>query len=55
VETVFLTPKEEVLYLSSRLVREVAELGGDVTGLVPDFVRDRLENRIREKKNSETG
>jgi len=48
VETVFLTPKEEVLYLSSRLVREVVALGGDVTGLVPDSVRDRLEARFRE-------
>ena len=47
VETVFLTPKEEVLYLSSRLVREVVALGGDVTGLVPDRVRDRLEAQFR--------
>ena len=47
VETVFLTPKEEVLYISSRLVREVVALGGDVTGLVPDNVRDRLETRFR--------
>ncbi len=45
VETVFLTPKEEYTYLSSRLVREVAALGGDVTGLVPDQVRARLEAR----------
>jgi len=48
VETVFLTPKEEYLYLSSRLVREVAALGGDVTGLVPDPVRLRLEAYYRE-------
>jgi pantetheine-phosphate adenylyltransferase len=48
VETVFLTPKEEFLYLSSRLVREVVALGGDVTGLVPDPVRRRLEERYRE-------
>jgi pantetheine-phosphate adenylyltransferase len=47
VETVFLTPKEEVLYLSSRLVREVVALGGDVRGLVPDNVRDQLEARLR--------
>ena len=46
VETVFLTPKEEVLYLSSRLVREVVALGGDVTGLVPDSVRHHLEARF---------
>jgi pantetheine-phosphate adenylyltransferase len=48
VETVFLTPKEEVLYLSSRLVREVVALGGDVRGLVPDTVRERLEAWFRE-------
>lgn len=47
VETVFLTPKEEFLYLSSRLVREVVALGGDVTGLVPDEVRRHLEIRFR--------
>jgi len=47
VETVFLTPKEEYTYLSSRLVREVAALGGDVTGLVPDLVKERLERRYR--------
>ncbi len=47
VETVFLTPKEEYLYLSSRLVREVVALGGDVAGLVPDQVRVRLEQRFR--------
>ena len=46
-ETVFLTPKEEYTYLSSRLVREVAALGGDVTGLVPDLVKERLERRYR--------
>ncbi len=47
VETVFLTPKEEYTYLSSRLVREVAALGGDVTGLVPDLVKERLERLYR--------
>jgi len=47
VETVFLTPKEEYLYLSSRLVREVVALGGDVDGLVPAPVRARLEERYR--------
>jgi pantetheine-phosphate adenylyltransferase len=50
-ETVFLTPKEEYLYLSSKLVREVVALGGDVTGLVPEPVRVRLEARYRTTKN----
>ncbi len=47
VETVFLTPKEEYTYLSSRLVREVVALGGDVSGLVPEPIRLRLEARLR--------
>ncbi|HEY7370010.1 MAG TPA: pantetheine-phosphate adenylyltransferase [Thermoanaerobaculia bacterium] len=42
VETVFLMAKEEYSYVSSRLVKEVARLKGDVTGLVPEFVRRRL-------------
>ena len=43
VETVFLTPKEVHSYVSSRLVKEVFFLGGDVTGLVPNDVLRRLE------------
>ena len=54
VETVFLTPKEEYTYLSSRLVREVAALGGDVTGLVPDPVKHRLEERYRKATHPPT-
>ena len=54
VETVFLTPKEEYLYLSSRLVREVVALGGDVAGLVPDPVRIRLEERFRKATHPPT-
>jgi len=54
VETVFLTPKEEYTYLSSRLVREVVALGGDVAGLVPDPVRLRLEERFRKRTHPPT-
>jgi len=35
LETVFLTPKEDYTYLSSRIVKEVARLGGDVSPFVP--------------------
>ncbi len=42
VETVFMMPKEEYSYLSSRLVKEVVNLGGDVSGLVPPMVLERL-------------
>ncbi len=44
VETVFMMPKEEYSYLSSRLVKEVVDLGGDVTGLVPPKVLVRLRD-----------
>ena len=53
-ETVFLTPKEEYTYLSSRLVREVVALGGDVSGLVPEPVRVRLEERYRDRTHPPT-
>ena len=46
VETVFLMAKEEYSYVSSRLVKELARLGGDVTGLVPNSVRQRLADRF---------
>lgn len=45
VETIFLTPKEEYGYLSSRLIKEVYRLGGDCRGLVPDAVLARLPPR----------
>jgi pantetheine-phosphate adenylyltransferase len=45
IETVFLMPSEMYFYLSSRLVHEVAALGGDVTGLVPPVVLDMLADR----------
>ena len=41
-ETVFLTPNEEFTYLSGRVVREIWHLGGDVSGLVPEPVRQAL-------------
>src|SRR5262245_53229456 len=47
VETVFMMPKEDYSYLSSRLVKEVYALGGDLTGLVPDPVLESLLQRLR--------
>jgi pantetheine-phosphate adenylyltransferase len=46
VETVFLTPTEAYSYVSSRLVREVARLGGEVEGLVPRTVAAALARRL---------
>jgi pantetheine-phosphate adenylyltransferase len=49
VETVFLTPTDKYTYISSTLVREVASLGGDVSGFVSPQVKDALVERIAEK------
>ena len=46
LETVFLMPSEAYAYLSSRLVREVARLGGNLTGLVPEQVVEALHRRL---------
>lgn len=50
LETVYLTPKEDYTYLSSRIMKEVARLGGDVSQLAPrqviqGFERLRSQNR----------
>jgi pantetheine-phosphate adenylyltransferase len=47
VETVFMMPAEQYSYLSSRLVKEIASLGGSVEGLVPPQVEKRLKKRFR--------
>jgi pantetheine-phosphate adenylyltransferase len=45
VETVFMMPAEPYTYVSSRLVKEVAALGGSVTNLVPRLVEERLRDK----------
>ena len=47
METVFMMPAEEYSYVSSRLVKEVASLGGNVTGLLPEGVEKRLLEKVR--------
>jgi pantetheine-phosphate adenylyltransferase len=46
IETVFLQPAGRYSFVSSRIVKEVFSLGGDVTGLVPPNVLKRLSERI---------
>ena len=43
VETIFLTPAEQYGFISSSLVREIARLGGDVSGFVPPAVASALQ------------
>ena len=51
IETVFLVPAEAYSYLSSTLVKEVFNLGGSITGLVPPVVEDYM----KQKNNSDRG
>ncbi len=50
VETVFLMASEQQHFIASRLVKEIARLGGDVTSFVPKHVADRLRARFPAKK-----
>lgn len=50
METVFMMPSEEYVYVSSRLIKEVVSLGGHVTGLVPDFVEEALLQKLGKRK-----
>jgi pantetheine-phosphate adenylyltransferase len=49
VETVFVPTSPEYSFLASSLVKEVATFGGDVSGLLPDFVHERLTARLAER------
>ena len=49
LETLFLMPREEYSYVSSRLVKEVASLGGDVSVFVPAPVAAALRARFAQK------
>jgi pantetheine-phosphate adenylyltransferase len=46
LETVFMMPAEQYSYVSSRLVREIANLGGSIQGLVPEMVEQRLKEKL---------
>lgn len=48
VETVFMMPAETYSYVSSRLVKEIFALGGNVHGLVPDGVEARMRAKLAE-------
>jgi len=50
IETVFMMPAEQYTYISSRLIKEVFTLGGEITGLVPPIVEDKLRAKQKAKK-----
>ena len=49
VETVFLTPSEQYMFISATMVREIAILGGDVGKFVQPAIRERLQRKVAEK------
>jgi len=55
VETLFMMPREDYTYLSSRLVKEVFSLGGDLTRQVPEPVLARLRLRLPPKAKPTAG
>lgn len=47
VETIFLTPSEQHMFISATLVREIATLGGDVSKFVHPLVRAKLSEKVK--------
>lgn len=50
VETIFMMPKEAYTFVSSRLVKEIATLGGDVGPFVPAHVKTALTRKLRQRR-----
>jgi pantetheine-phosphate adenylyltransferase len=53
VETFFVATSPQWSYLSSSLIKEVARLGGDISGLVPAFVQERLREKLGRSESGE--
>jgi pantetheine-phosphate adenylyltransferase len=47
IETIFMMPKDTYTFLSSRIVKEIARLGGDVSAFVPVHVKAALGNKLK--------
>ncbi len=50
IETIFMMPKDTYTFLSSRIVKEIARLGGDVSSFVPPHVQTALNKKLRPRK-----
>jgi len=48
VETIFMMPKDTYTYLSSRMIKEIARLGGDVSAFVPAHIKTALDAKFKE-------
>lgn len=49
VETIFLMPSEEYSYVSSKLIKEAAALGADISSFVPRFVQEAIRRKLKRK------
>ena len=49
VETIFMMPKDTYTFLSSRIIKEIARLGGDIRAFVPAPVRQALKAKLKEE------
>jgi pantetheine-phosphate adenylyltransferase len=47
VETIFMMPKDTYTFLSSRIIKEIARLGGDITSFVPSHVQTALKEKLK--------
>ena len=47
IETIFLMPHESYVYISSRMIKEIAWLGGDIRSFVPDFVLKAIREKYK--------
>ena len=50
IETIFMMPKDTYTFLSSRIIKEIARLGGDVSSFVPPNVQVVLQEKLKSKK-----
>ena len=50
VETIFMMPKDTYTFLSSRIIKEIARLGGDISAFVPPHVRTALIGKLKDAK-----
>src|SRR5471032_2578993 len=52
IETIFMMPKDTYTFLSSRIVKEIARLGGDVSSFVPTHVQTALHKKFKPRKKN---
>lgn len=52
IETLFISASLKYLYLSSGIVKEIASFGGDISGMIPDKIKDIVFDRLKDKNKN---